>query len=259
MTLLAHCPRVTTKASIVRKLIDRPRAVSNISAVSISADEQRLGQIASRYQLRLIEPCEAGREDAQAFIHTAYRLAFNANLKTYYPSIVTLHNEAGVTHPAILGAVGARSGLNQNLFLEQYLDASVQQMLTSMTGFAVQRERVVELGNLAVLRPALTYPFMSMLGSWLLEYQVEWLVFALTTKLRQLFLRAGLTLHELGQARESSLTNRDNDWGDYYQHDPRIVAVELAPAVARFGKFHIVQHRRPARHARPLLQVSACT
>lgn len=226
----------------MRKLIDRrPRAVAGISEAAILDDTQLLESSGGAYSLFLVEADQSGRPRAQAFIHSAYERAFNADLHSFYPSIITLNGGPGRQQQDILGAVGARSGYGQQLFLEQYLRADLDAVLSERIDREVPRAAVVELGNLSVLRPALTYPFMHLIGQWLLGYEVEWLVFALTAKLRHLFRRAGLDMVELGCAQQHRLLSQETDWGSYYEHDPRIVALELTPAIARFGQFHPVR------------------
>jgi hypothetical protein len=229
----------------MRKLLERPRAVAGLSLNQIDADSRLFQASNGNYSLHMLEQQNQGREQAERFIHNAYRRVFNANLKNFYPGIVSLNTRRG----GLNGAVGVRYAQGQALFLEQYLDDSAESRLSAVAGQPAGRDSIVELGNLSVSRPAMTYPFINLMGNWLSSYRVEWMIFALTRTLRGLFERSGVEMLELGTAYQSSLSPDDTDWGNYYLHDPRIMAINLPTALVQFQQ----QHPLTSRPRRDLL------
>lgn len=218
----------------MRKLLTGPRAVAGLTLDRIDEDTRLFELAGGELHLRLVEPAQAGRLKTQAFIARAYRRVFDAQLHSFYPSLIALHG----ANNALAGAAGARYADGQTLFLEQYLPRPVEYMISRAAGTEVKRDSIVELGNLSVGRPALTYPFIGMIGGWLQTYRVEWIVFALTQSLRRLFRRAGVDMLDLGAAEPSLLGPSPNVWGRYYEHDPRVMAARLAPGINQFQLHH---------------------
>jgi len=218
----------------VRKLLAKPRAVAGLALDTIDKDTRLYELDGGRLQLGLVEAEREDRGDVQDFIAKAYHRVFDARLRSFYPSLISLHDSGR----KLCGAAGARYAEGQALFLEQYLTLPVHCAIQQRTREPASRQGIVEIGNLSVLRPALTYPFMSMIGGWLQTYDIEWLVFALTHSLRRLFQRAGVELVDLGPAEPRRLAQTDNDWGRYYEHEPRVTAVRLASGLNHFKWHH---------------------
>ena len=231
----------------MRKLLSKPRAVAGLDLRKIDEDTRLYEMDGGSFHLRLVEPEGRRRLETQEFIAQAYHRVFRANLQSFYPSLIALHGES----PLLCGAAGARYADGQELFLEQYLQSPVERLIENGARAPVQRSSVVEIGSFSVRRPALTYPFISMIGGWLQTYGVEWLVFSLTGTLRHLFTRAGVELLDLGPAQSSRLAQSDNDWGSYYQHDPRVMAARLTSGLDSFHCHYPGFAHMPSNRGRP--------
>lgn len=218
----------------MRRLLVKPGAVAGMALDAIDADTRLYELQGGRLHLGLVEPGFERHCEATEFIARAYDRVFGARLRSFYPSLITLHEDGR----RLCGVAGARHAEAQQMFLEQYLDQSAESAIAEQVGRAVPRRGIVEIGNLSVARPALTYPFMAMIGGWLQAYEVDWLVFALTRTLRRLFQRAGVELIDLGAAESQRLGLTENDWGSYYDHEPRVMAVCLSSGLAHFRLRH---------------------
>lgn len=218
----------------MRKLLDKPRAVAGLPIERIDEDTRLFELDGGDYYLKLVEPSGSHRLQTQSFIAQAYQRAFGARLQSFYPSLIALMG-AG---EELRGAVAARYAVGQELFVEQYLDQPIEREIERCAGQSASRSLVVEIGSLSVARPAMTYPFISMIGCWLQDYGVEWLVFSLTRTLRRLFERAGVEMIDLGPADSARLCRSGNEWGSYYQHDPRVMGASLSSGLLNFHIHH---------------------
>lgn len=218
----------------MRKLLSKPRAVAGLTIDRIEEDTRLYELDGGDFSLDLVEPSGKRRLETQAFIAQGYRRAFGARLQSFYPSLIVLSR----SDEQLCGAVAARYAEGQTLFIEQYLDHPVEREIARMATKPVSRSSVVEIGSLCVTRPAMTYPFISMIGSWLQAYGVEWLVFSLTRTLQRLFQRAEVDMFDLGPANAHRLSSSDNDWGSYYDHDPRVMAARLDQGLVNFHLHH---------------------
>jgi len=214
----------------LQQLLSQPAAVSGYGISEIEADTRVFELECGSFHLHVIEPDAPRRQETEQFIRQAYRRIFGAELNSFYRSIITLHDN----QERIVGAVGARHAMGQVLFTEQYLMQPAQKLISEQSGQLITRDRVVELGNLSVVRPALTYPFISMIGRWLQGYSVDWLLFCLTGSLRRLFSRSGIPMLDLGSADRSFLHPTSDNWGSYYNCDPRVMAAPLERALAGY-------------------------
>jgi hypothetical protein len=132
-------------------------------------------------------------------------------------------------------AAGLRFGCRQ-LFSEIYLDRPAEHSLSRRFGLAIDRDCVVEVCNLAAAKPGRSRSFVRHLIEFVEIAGAEWAIFTATKALRALLQRSGLEMIELARAEQSRVKN-PTDWGTYYDHDPRVMAVSRRMAS---------EHRRPA-------------
>ena len=95
--------------------------------------------------LRLLEVDEARRRAVEDFVRERFAAHYQARVRQFMPRLFALEAADGSLH----GAVGCRGAAEQGLFLERYLDEPVESVIARRTGERVEREGVVEVGNLA--------------------------------------------------------------------------------------------------------------
>lgn len=173
------------------------------------------------------------RAQAEHFIAERFHALHGARVQHFMPVLLGLR-DAG---DGLLGACGLRGGASGTLFLELYLHQPVERALSSVLGEAVVRERIVEVGNLAVTFPATAREFIVALTRFLVATPYEWVVFTGVAALRNAFRRLGIALIDLGLATIDALpAAMQGDWGDYYRGGPRVCAVSVhraAQAIAQ--------------------------
>jgi hypothetical protein len=86
---------------------------------------------------------ESGRAAVEAYIAQKFAETYGARIQSFLPQLLSLHNNG-----ALGAALGLRRAGSGALFLEQYLDRPVQQLLAEAAGQPVARADIVEIGNL---------------------------------------------------------------------------------------------------------------
>lgn len=135
-----------------------------------------------------------------------------------YPDYLTVKGPDGP-----YATLGYRRAGSSRLFLEQYLDSPIEQVLSERLGRPIARETVVELGDHASRRPAATVTLWLRTADALCG-RADFAVAVLTAPLRAMLRRLDLTLLELAPATASRLGDHAANWGRYYATDPVLCA-----------------------------------
>ncbi|GGO86762.1 thermostable hemolysin [Marinobacterium nitratireducens] len=175
-------------------------------------------------QLNLISCAEGTElyERIKRFACARYADVHQARLRHFLPQQILLRD--GNQWKA---SCGIRYADRQPLFLEQYLDAPVEDVLRPFAGKPVRREQIVEVGNLAGERGSARLMILS-LTRYLTEGGIDFVVFTATRELQHAFSRLGLSLGFLTEARAQRLASGLDDWGHYYRHNPAVFAGSVA-------------------------------
>lgn len=168
----------------------------------------------------------AERDRVEHFIKDVYRQKYRAEISVNYPVLMSVRNESD----EILAAVGFRFAEQQPLFLEQYLDNPVEAYLPS------QRNEIVEIGNLASAGKGASIFLFAALASYLDFYGISYAVITGTNYLHQYFDKIGLNPVQLAEADISFLTERQEDWGSYYDQKPRVLAGNVQTGIKKLNR-----------------------
>jgi Thermostable hemolysin len=159
------------------------------------------------------------RGAVEAAIRTRYRRDYQAVLRTWPATLVA---DIGATG-RVECAAGVRFG-PQMLFAEHYLDHPIDLALRRETGEAVERERIVEVCHLVAPRAGCALSFVRRLIDFICAADADWAIFTATRPLRRLLARSRMDMVELARA-ERGRVSEPGDWGSYFDHDPRVMAV----------------------------------
>jgi hypothetical protein len=172
----------------------------------------------------------AQRAALEGFIAGRFERAYGAKVTHFLPHLLGLRDGAGEWQAAV-GYAGAAAG---PLFLEQYLDAPVERVLSQALERPVARERVVEIGNFAAARAGVARRVIPALAARLRELGFELAVFTATRELRNAFLRLKLWPLVLAHADPARLSAGAAAWGTYYAHRPAVMGGRIADCLLRF-------------------------
>jgi len=190
-----------------------------------SRRNRRIAIGAQELSLALVSESSEDRRAVEQSIMQKFERAYGAHLTHFLPDLLKL----GTADE--LGAVaGIRAARKEALFLEQYLDRPVEQAVARAFKTPVDRDSIVEIGNLAANVPGYAYTLFAALATILARAGFRWVVCTATPQVASMLSRMGLSARAICRADPSLLEADAADWGDYYASGPRVMAgdVQLA-------------------------------
>jgi hypothetical protein len=176
----------------------------------------------------LTETTQENRGAVEKFIHHGFGRAYGAQLTHFMPRLFSLSNQRG----EMIGAFGLRPA-DEPLFLECYLDSTVENMIGDFLGRPVVREQIVEVGQFAGVGAGMARIAIARLTYFLHRQGYRWVVFTGTGTLRNTFSRLGLKPVEMAVADPACLAPEERSkWGSYYENSPRVVFGDIAEGYA---------------------------
>jgi hypothetical protein len=200
-----------------------PTQVASQQPAIVSKEKPALTFIAAKHG-------HNARRRIEAFIASGFKARYNARVTSFMPMLFALDAKG------VKAAAGARfaayDGQYNSLFIEQYLNTSVETALT-LQGITVNRAHIAEVGNLFSSASRYTLPLLFALFFVLKRCGSKYLVFSATSQLTSLLMGAGIQLLPLVKADASKLKGNSDDWGTYYDTAPQVTALSL---------HHVTQH-----------------
>jgi hypothetical protein len=167
------------------------------------------------------------RSACEEFIAARFQRAHGARIGHFSPHLLGVRDALGRWR----AASGYTPAGGRRLFLEQYLDAPAEHVLAQHRGRAIDRDGIVEVGNLAASSMGMARTLIPLLARHLERLGYDWVVFTATRELRNTFARLGLRPVALAPADPARLRERGVDWGRYYDNDPVVMAGRISHGV----------------------------
>lgn len=175
--------------------------------------------------VQTLQPGMAQRITAERFVSACFKRHYGAEISHFMPLLMSLRDQ----HDRLKAVLGFRYADEHPLFLENYLDQPVEQLLAGKLKMPVVRSRLVEVGNLAVASAGGGRWLITALTAYLSNTGAEWALFTIGPVLSNAFRRLGLELIELAEARREALPiEEQRRWGSYYDQRPKVMAGNLA-------------------------------
>lgn len=162
------------------------------------------------------------RPAIQGGISAVYSREYGVKVPAFPRLLGGLYDDGGT----LLAAAGVRQP-EDGFFSEIYLDQPVEAAIGDVLPSPPSRGQIIEIGAMAGIKPASSLILVDMLARRFMAAGARWAIFTATRRLRALLGRSGIPLVDLGRAESRRVAN-PQDWGTYYMHDPRVVAVEGA-------------------------------
>lgn len=186
-------------------------------------------------KIEFLSGVSAGRTAAENHIQSVYWNTYRAKITDFAPLLVVAQRPDG----QILCAAGIRTA-RDGFFSDAYLKQDFSTVLRQLAGLDVPADQIMEVVSLASKTPFPVLPMLDRMIEWGRENGMTCGVFTATRPLRQLLRRTGLAYTELASAQASQVAN-PQDWGRYYETDPKVCAfsevlaqpVTLSPRAAQ--------------------------
>ena len=166
------------------------------------------------------------RERVENFIKNVYRDKYGANINIDYPVLMSVRNAQG----DILAALGFRYAGQEALFLEKYTQKPIEHFA------GAQREQIVEIGNLASAGHGASIFLFAALASYLNNKNIKYATITGTNYLHGYFKRIGLNPQEICRADIQAVSYDGQQWGTYYDTQPRVLIGSVQNSVKRLKK-----------------------
>jgi len=165
------------------------------------------------------------RAQAEQFIQSVFMRTYDAHIRSFMQYLIRLRYDQTDKCYSVVGYYEAGLGA---LFVEQYLNQSIEVELSQKTGKLVDRNSIVEVGNLAEVGPGGARDIIIALISFLSGAGFQWGVVTAVPKLHNAFHRLGLECIDLARANPQALsTDERTSWGTYYEQQPMVQAAHL--------------------------------
>jgi hypothetical protein len=220
--------------------LDQP-VVETAAGLSAELHHERPACRPRHGSLRLASTENGSRERAEleAFVGDAFARKHDATVTSFMPTLLSFRDHVGT----LRGATGLRAAGSHALYLEQYLDRPVESAIDRAAGRPVDRRQVVEVGNLASANCRTAVRMVALLPAYLLARDFQWIVFTATSTVREILLGFGAPLIELARAESGRVAPGSDQWGRYYETDPRVFAGFL-PDSRKVRGFRTIEHDR---------------
>lgn len=179
-------------------------------------------------QIFPVPPDSPARGNVETFIAGVFADRYAACVPSYAPNLIALERRG-----RLVAAAGWRSGANEPLYLERYLDEPVEAAIGRLNGRPVDRARIAEASNLAVTQSGYGVRMILAIAEHLDRHGHEWVVFTATRELVGILGRLGLHPLCLARAEPTRMGAEASAWGSYYETTPIVVAGRIRLALER--------------------------
>ena len=220
--------------------------VSKLISQVVSSNSRLQGEksglpMPCKFQTCLVNSDHPLRDEVENFVASKFASVHRAVINNFMPTLLTLLEDGEVR-----GVVGVRSAKYEKLFLEHYLDDSIEQAISrraAIDGVNPLRRQIVEIGNLASVNAIASQRLFRIIARYLIQHDYKWLTFTGCRSLRHIFSRMNFNLHSLGPALESRVPASQGCWGSYYHDQPEVLVglVSGGRAVAENTSYSLLQ------------------
>lgn len=178
---------------------------------------------------RLHRQYSHSRIAVEAYIAQHFEREYGAQICSFLPMLITMRCKDNYS-----AAMGIRSATQSTLFLEQYLDQSIEDGIQSLTGRSFHRNEIVEIGNLVATQRGASHLMFILVAAALIRTNVKWMVFTATPQVSKILGRLKFKTITLCEANLNRLEEQHDsrfnhgEWGEYYTTKPQVLAGDLS-------------------------------
>lgn len=162
------------------------------------------------------------RVEVENYIAGHYAACYGAKVSEFLPLLLEMRDDKETQ-----AAVGLRPAACGSLFLEQYIDTSIEQRVAGELHRPIGRGLLMEIGNLVATRKGSSLALFALMTAALYHGDYQWMVFTATPQVKKLIERFNYQPVQLGIADPSRLGAKADQWGSYYQTSPKLMLVDI--------------------------------
>jgi hypothetical protein len=185
----------------------------------------------SSYEVEYVRAGDPARASLEAFIARSFQASYGADLSHFCDTLLGARDASGQW----IAALGYSLGEDGALFLEQYLDEPLEQLIGNRAGRPVARAEIVEVGNLAAAHPGAARALIVSMTRLLHARGLHWVAFTATTSLLNSFTRLRLKPGVLAEADPRRLPDAGSRWGSYYNSQPQVMFGDIRYGYAQLA------------------------
>ena len=174
-------------------------------------------------QFAVYPPAHPQRNELEQFVRAGFARAYDARIRSFMPILFGLRD----ANDKLVAAAGCRDAAESRLFLEQYLDAPIEQLLQNHLDADLTRAEIAEVGNLVGETAGATRVLIGAMGRWLGAMQYQAVVCNVTNTVANAFRKHGIPLASLVPADKTRLGAAAADWGRYYDQPCTVMAARI--------------------------------
>lgn len=164
----------------------------------------------------------ADRAEIEQFIADIFFQVCGAKVRFFLPTLMSLRDLDG----RLIAACGIRNAGAERLYLENYMDKPVEQVLSERTGSTVLRSDIVEIGNYSVAEMGISRQLSAAIFDQLHATSKQWAVFTAVQLVRNALLKLNIVPEILCDADIKHLPLAEqSEWGSYYEQNPQVMAI----------------------------------
>lgn len=171
------------------------------------------------------------RSSLQDFITAVFFRTYGAQVRNFCDTLVGCRNADGEW----VAALGFSLAKNGKTFLEQYLDAPLENEIAAHVRVPVCRNHIVEVGNLAATHVGAARELIICMTRYLHQQGLSWVAFTATPGLLNSFTRLHLDPHVLKVADPGRLADGGKSWGTYYDTRPSVMFGDIKGGYAKLA------------------------
>ncbi|HBN16001.1 MAG TPA: thermostable hemolysin [Pseudohongiella sp.] len=172
-------------------------------------------------KLRLSRRSDADRRlrtDMEQCVSRHFSNVYDAQITQFMPLLLGLEMQG-----EIVAVVGLRTADDEPLFLQQYLDAPIERLISAASTLAASTSDIIEVGNLVSTSPGMARLLIVALTHYLYCSEFKWVAFTGTPLLLNSFSRLTLSPVVLADADPIRLRDGASQWGSYYATKPKVM------------------------------------
>jgi hypothetical protein len=180
--------------------------------------------VRTEYRIDTVPRGDKRRAGLEAFIAATFLATYGAELHHFSDTLIGVRGASGEW----IAALGYTLAAGGPTFLEQYLDAPLEQEIAVRTGKAVERASIVEVGNLAAAHAGAARALIVRTTHLLHSLGLRWVAFTATPSLLNSFSRLRLQPQLLAPADPARLPDGGRHWGSYYNTHPHVMFGDIS-------------------------------